>query len=222
LACTRPGETRRYTKEYDRGIVHIGFEKEELRMIKYIGIVLIIFFLPSLNLSAASSSAIDYFAKEPASLFDLSMYRLNENLKNVSYYPETVERKLIISAHYNSYDRRIRIVASDDLSQNGPRNFDQAKIWCREAVRAIRLNFGIDSDSGTTLNLDKSSNLYISFTHFDHKDDDKINNMGRDLDSMTEIAVSIGITGTKEYEHCSGPLASKEIYFKDMKLDVHK
>ena len=213
----------RYTEEHDPPvIVREVFEKEGLRMIKHIGIVLIILFLPSLNLSAEPSSALDYFAKEPASLFDLGMYRLNENLKDVSYHPESVERKLIISAHYNSYDRRIRIAAGDGFAKNGARNFDQAKIWCREAIRTIRLKFGIDSDSGTTLNLDKSSNLYIYFTHFDHRDDDKIKAMGRDLDSMTEIVVSIGIAGTKDYEYCSGPLASKEIYFKDMKLDVHK
>ncbi len=190
-------------------------------MIKYLKIVLFFLLVFPSSTYAQHSAAIQSLLREPASLFDLGMYRLNEALKNGSIYydPEFNERKLSIGVTYYPADNQVIIFASDGNIKNGAGNFTQAKTWGREAIRAIRVEFGIDSESGTIFSSDKCSTLYSYFIHYDNTDWDRAKNLGKELDGITQIRASIGITGTKNYEYCSGPLVSKEIHFKDMILD---
>jgi len=190
-------------------------------MIKCFQTVLFFLLIFPTSIYAQPPAAIQSLLKEPASLFDLGMYRLNEALRNSSpyYNPESNEQKLIIGATYNPVDNQINITAGDGNTKNGAKNFTQAKTWCREAIRAIRLEFGIDNESGIILSLDKCSTLYSYFIHYDNTDWNRAKNLAKELDDITQIRASIHIIGTKNYEYCSGPLVSKEIHFKDMILD---
>lgn len=174
-------------------------------------VVLSILLLQSHISSADPSQNIKYLMNEPVSLFDLGILRLNEQVKGLKL---TNGGKLESTVDYEWDRNRIRILVFGPSDMH-PKSLMEAKNWCHESFRSIRLTFGVNPDKGIPSYLDKSL-LSVYFSHQEYLKGNKPKNIEAELDNITEIVAVFTIEDKdKTTIKCQGPLVSNEILFSD-------
>tara|TARA_R110002167_G_scaffold1696_8_gene8179 strand:+ start:1613 stop:2173 length:561 start_codon:yes stop_codon:yes gene_type:complete len=173
----------------------------------------IVVFLAVLNasgLKAAPTPNISYLMGEPATLFDIGLLRLDEEMKKVRV-------KNISDLHfYTTYDwkeNRIKLKAITLGSEAN--NTDEAKDWCRSTINYARQMLLINFETGKPF-YGGSSKLVELFSHVDFGRGNKPEGIGAELDGITIISASFSAkSGNTRSVNCEAPLLGNKVFFQE-------
>jgi len=169
---------------------------------------------------AEPSETIKYLINEPASLFDLGLYRLNKELLKVSIGCTAKDAPLVrsISAEYNWELNRIEInIRYIYGAKKLPQNLKKIITY---DINQQKNYLNIDSSTGKPFG--QQSYLKKYFTHLGYKNKDMPKDLGKKLDHITVFIVKVyGLEayGPEPKEELVGwsPLLDKNIYWSEAK-----
>lgn len=157
--------------------------------------------------SSEPTPKINYLMNEPASLFDLGMYRLGEGLSNAVILKEN----RISAAPFYDWDKN-RIKIKGFSSINKSLDMKEAKLLCSDVIRRIKSYLMVDSETGKSF-LGTHSIFESFFSHDGYKNKSEPSDLYSDIDNITEIEAYVGEEGKEFKINCKSPLMSKEIMF---------
>lgn len=180
-----------------------------------------------LSLSNVSATCADpgpvvqWLMNEPASLFDIGIWKLDLELERIS----EIELEWAMSA-YADYDwARNRITIKARVSKFQSRGEDpikQLKRGCRSWMEHLRSNGGVLIYSSGYIPDSKSSKYSDYFAHFGYNNENQPKDYRQKLDEIIELRVKAifalkditdSLVGTQV--NCGGPLVSNKIYFEE-------
>src|SRR3972149_9288044 len=169
-------------------------------------IVILIFMCSSYKpVLAEPTPSMSYLMNEPASLFDLGMFKLNKHLKDGWSDDVTVPQ-----AVYDFHEDRILIgfMPFKEIFK-----IDKGKEYCRDIIGRIKILLLVDFRTGETHFPNGMTLKDIFFSHEGfHEKKNEPKNLGSDLAKIIDVGVSVPIEKGKMLP-CRSPLLSKEIMY---------
>lgn len=171
------------------------------------------------NGQAEPTPKISYLMNEPASLFDLGMFALNEQLRRNILFLDSEPKKWIskglIWAYYDWDKNRIKIFYRNILDNPFPGTKDESKNKCKDIMVFIKLHLFVDGLTGKFFLGKENSSMADLFGHFDYTNKNEPKGLSAELDNITEISVFFPYKTKNKEGHirCTSPLLSKEVSF---------
>lgn len=167
---------------------------------------------------AEPSRSVNFLMGDPLTLWDFGMYRLSENLNDLTLFPS--RNKFFATASYTPDTNRIVIYGippmdykSKPMGQIKSATTSEAKDLCKGMIDTIRGRLGVNPDTGKSSIIENSS-VCGYFSHENFKRTNEPKNICGELDSMTIVQAH---TETKSgyVVHCNGPLVSNRVFFSE-------
>jgi len=170
---------------------------------------------------AQPRKAIEYLISNNISMLDFGLYRLEEAvetqmarryLHDPSSFPETD-----VMVSYDCRDNKVLINVNLLGLYNGPDSHEaevnraQLKDLCKTLVKQIRLLLGIDAETGKSSEPSGDSVLRMYFSKLRYDKRHELQDLYKELDSMTEIRVFF-LPHTSKF-FCKAPLLGTQVYF---------
>ena len=162
---------------------------------------------------ADPTPSISYLMNEPASLFDLGMFKLNWHLKNTSILFGTKfdSKSVTVDAIYTFDQNQITIGFSAGEVMS---NIDAGKEYCQEIIGGIKKTLFVNPHTGIPFDIGGMNTYKLIFSHegfYEKKDQPK--NLYSDLAKITKIFGRVIIEKKESFFFCISSLLSKEITY---------
>lgn len=182
------------------------------RKVISITVITLIVSICAQSTNAEPSRTIRYLLKEPVSMFDWGLYRLNDDLrhffardrKNISYVVPSV------SVYYLREENRIRV----DLHLYSKQKLLQKKTArgiCNQLTKRTRVFFAV----GENKNVREKAGVAFRFRRFGFESKNRPKNVMEELESLTEIHVMVSVrvndSTWKKIAESKAPLMGKEV-----------
>lgn len=172
-----------------------------------LGLALLLFTLP---VNGQSENPIKYLTKEPVSMLDWGLYRLESDLEDFSFQGIDLVRDSSVRATYNRESNRIEVKMviqpkSDSFSSNPKRN--EAGDICRNAMLQVKKYYGYKAEGSHV-------NIADVFMHKGYTNTDVPESMASDIEALVDIEVAV-ITSRKNRPPLSVQSACKSALLGD-------
>ena len=163
------------------------------------------------RLNAEPTPTVQYLMREPLSMFDFGIYRLQRKLDRDTAGSKFIGRVMV---DYE-WDRNRIVISVSSPSGSGPNRLEETKNICTKAIQVIRQSFRLHAATAKpVLNLRPHSALVESFLHFGYKPNQEPEDLGKQLDIITLIEVTSLMRddeGNTSALYCTSAISSKEI-----------